>query len=287
MTKKKITAFCILSALLVQFVFPGAAAGPPTATQEEEKSNFFKDLLADDWAILSSPTRIKAKHLLTWGSAALITAVLVKNDETLFSRAKRFQEKHKWIDDWSPQITKLGDGTINLGVAGVFYLCGVILKDKKAKKTGELGIMSLIHAGVVVQLLKHLTGRKRPEAAPYGEDHWEGPAGFFKRYKNHSDMYYDSFFSGHTITAWSIAAVVAKMYNKSFIVPAICYSLAAAAGLSRVAENKHWFSDVFVGAVVGYAIGNFLVNKRWRRVAVLPLIQQDKIGLSFNYIFTP
>lgn len=287
MTKKKIIVSCILSALLFQFVFPGLAAENPTATQKEEKSNFFKNVLKDEWAILSSPARIKAKHLLTWGSAALVTAVLIKNDEELFSRVKSYQEKHEWIDDWSPKFTKLGDGTLNLGFAGFFYLCGVILKDKKAKKTGELGIMSLIHAAVVVQLVKHLTGRKRPEANPFGEDHWEGPAGFFKRYKNYSDMYYDSFFSGHTITAWSVATVIAKMYNKSFVVPALCYSLAAAAGLSRISENKHWFSDVFVGAVVGYAIGNFVVNKRWRRVAMLPLIQQDKIGLSFNYIFTP
>lgn len=286
MKQKKIVVLALALFLLCQVVFAAAAAEESPPKKEEKKTSFFKNLLEDEWEILTSPFRIKKKQLLTWGSAALITAVLINNDEEFYRDTKDFQAKNEWVDKFSLQARKLGDGTLNLGVAGGFYLCGVLFKSKKARKTGELSFMSLIHAGVVVQLVKHLTGRKRPEAAPVGEDHWEGPAGFFKRYKNHRDMYYDAFFSGHTVTAWSVATVIAKMYNRSFIVPALCYSLATLAGLSNVTEDKHWYSDVFVGAVIGYAIGRFVVKKRWQRVNIAPYIQHDKIGLSINYDLT-
>lgn len=285
MQKKKNVVFCVIFLLFFQVCFAAGIAEKSSTQEDEKKSSFFKNLLEDEWTILTSPFRIKGKHLLTWGSAVLITAVLIKNDEDLYRNTKEYQEKHEWVGELSSQLRKLGNGSLNLGVAGCFYLCGVLFKNNKAKKTAELSFMSLIHAGIVVQLVKHLAGRKRPEAAPVGEDHWEGPAGFFKRYKDHRDMYYDAFFSGHTITAWSIATVIAKMYNKSFIVPTLCYSLATLTGLSNVTEDKHWFSDVFVGAVIGYAIGNFVVKKRWKRINLAPLIRHDKIGLSIHYTF--
>ncbi len=264
----------------------GEAKEEETIQQTEKKSPFFKSLLQDQGEIWTSPFRIKGKHLFTLGSAALITAILIKNDETLYRETKEFQAEHEWVSDISSPARWLGDGNVNLGIAGGFFLWGVIFKNKKARKTAELGLMSLIHAGIVVQLVKHLAGRKRPEAAPVGEDHWEGPAGFFKRYEEHRDMYYDAFFSGHTVTAWSLATVIAKMYNKTPVVPIICYSLATIAGLSNVTEDAHWFSDVFVGALVGYAIGSMVVRNRWsNRFQVVPMVSGDKIGLSLNYRF--
>ncbi len=269
-----------------QFIFVEAVAEQPAVdTKEtgEKKSSFFKDLLEDEGKILTAPFRMKGKSMLTWGSVALITAVLIKNDEELYRRTKVYRQEHEWVDWLSPRVTVLGDGGLNLGIAACFYVSGVIFKDEKAKETAKLSLMSLIHAGVLVQLLKHLAGRQRPKAAN-GEDHWEGPAGFFKRYKDNRDMFYDAFPSGHAITAWSAATVIAHMYNKSFVVPALCYSLATLASLSRVTEDEHWYSDVFIGAVLGFAIGKLVVKKRGRRFNAAPLIQGDKIGLSIYYL---
>lgn len=284
--RKKFLIFILILFLTLQVGFGSDGSEESSSQTEEKKTPFFKALFEDEWVILTSPFRIKGKHLLTWGSAALITAVLIKNDEELYRDTKNYQQKHGWVDELSPKMRWFGDGNVNLGIAGGFYLCGVVFKSKKARKTAELSLMSLIHAGVAVQLVKHLAGRKRPEAAPVGEDHWEGPAGFFKRYKDHRDMYYDAFFSGHTVTAFSVATVIAKMYNKPFIVPALCYTLASLAGLSNVTEDAHWLSDVFVGALVGYAIGNFVVKKRWKRLHVVPLVQHNKVGLSINFLLT-
>jgi membrane-associated phospholipid phosphatase len=35
----------------------------------------------------------------------------------------------------------------------------------------------------------------------------------------------------------------------------LCYAFATGTAWSRVYDNKHWPSDVFIGAALGYAIG--------------------------------
>ena len=61
-----------------------------------------------------------------------------------------------------------------------------------------------------------------------------------------------SFPSGHTATAFMVATMLSKEYGH--ISPWVSvggYSVATATGLMRMANNKHWLSDVMVGAGVG------------------------------------
>jgi len=72
-----------------------------------------------------------------------------------------------------------------------------------------------------------------------------------------------SFWSGHTTTAFSAAAAagyVAQMrgYPSWPWVYAVGFTAAGAVAYLRVAGDKHWMTDVVVGAVVGTGIG-FLV----------------------------
>lgn len=86
-----------------------------------------------------------------------------------------------------------------------------------------------------------------------------------------------SFPSGHTATAFMTATMLTKEYGSvSPWVGVGAYSVAAATGLMRVANNKHWLSDVLTGAGVG-----ILATEAgyW----ITDLIFKDK-GLSASYI---
>lgn len=251
-------------------------------TKENDDDPFFKALLKDEGEIWTAPLRFSLKDWALVAGMSVFTGYLISKDESIYSRFKAYQEKNKWVDDLSPMMTLLGDGNVSLGISGFFYLSGFVIKDEKAKDTGKLVLMSLIHSGVVVQLLKHLTGRQRPEAEN-GIDRWDGPSGFLKRYKDNRDMYYDSFPSGHTITVWSTATVIAHQYNKSVFVPILSYGLATLSGLSRITEDTHWLSDVFVGAVLGFAIGKFVYKKRSQKFVVMPLIGNGKTGINIGF----
>ena len=61
-----------------------------------------------------------------------------------------------------------------------------------------------------------------------------------------------SFPSGHTATAFMTATMLNKEYGyKSPWVGIGAYSVATATGLMRIANNKHWLSDVLAGAGIG------------------------------------
>ena len=62
------------------------------------------------------------------------------------------------------------------------------------------------------------------------------------------------------MTAFSIATVLASTYKDKKWVAILSYSLAGLAGLSRLNVDEHWASDVFVGAVLGIAIGKTIYN---------------------------
>lgn len=73
----------------------------------------------------------------------------------------------------------------------------------------------------------------------------------------------NSFPSGHTATAFMAATILHKEYGatKSYWYSVAGYSLAAATGVCRVLNNRHWVSDVLVGAGIGIVsveLGYFL-----------------------------
>lgn len=64
---------------------------------------------------------------------------------------------------------------------------------------------------------------------------------------------HNSFPSGHTQISFASATHIAVAYGWLASVPS--YSLAVFTGLSRLADNAHWFSDVVAGAAVGTFFG--------------------------------
>lgn len=73
-----------------------------------------------------------------------------------------------------------------------------------------------------------------------------------------------SFPSGHTATVFMMATMLSKEYgHKSPWISVGAYTVAAATGLSRIANNRHWMSDVMVGAGIGILsteIGYYLAD---------------------------
>jgi hypothetical protein len=61
----------------------------------------------------------------------------------------------------------------------------------------------------------------------------------------------------------------------------LSYSTASLIGLSRITENKHWASDVLVGAAIGYLTGKQIVNN-YHRYAKLKAPKQPGNTVSFN-----
>lgn len=76
---------------------------------------------------------------------------------------------------------------------------------------------------------------------------------------------YTSFPSGHANTAFSVATGFAMQYKHIKWVPWVAYSLAGLTSLSRVYQDRHWASDIIIGAAIGHYITKTVINAENKR----------------------
>jgi len=147
-------------------------------------------------------------------------------------------------------ITSAGMGLVPLTLLAV----GKVRHDDYAIRTGLLSGEAFADGTVVDFALKAVTQRKRPRDVPAGAAFEDT---FFNRGK--SSVFGSSFPSGHAVSAFSLATVVARRYGHHRWVPWAAYGAATAISLSRVTTQSHFPSDIFVGGVLGYSIARFEV----------------------------
>lgn len=136
-------------------------------------------------------------------------------------------------------------------VAGGFYITGALTGSVRARRVGVLALEAKIANDIVVRGFKKSIGRKRPSSGSSDGDE-------FKPFGNS-----DSFPSGHTASAFTLATVVADNYESKWV-KYTSYGIATAVGLGRVNQGAHWVSDVAGGALVGIGVGK-LISRLERR----------------------
>ena len=234
---------------------------------------YCKSFLTDGRDILISPYRWNKYHWIAFSSVAVVTAFLFTQDASLQKIAQKNQNSFM---TWASRagMERLGSGIYTIPALGILYGVGAIVKNDKARYTALKGVEAYLMAFVSVQILKQLTHRHRPYMDdPPNPYLWDGP---FQPISN------SSFPSGHSANAFAIATVVATAYSKTIWVPIVCYTLAGLTAASRVYQNDHWFSDVFVGSVVGFAIGRTIMNNHIKKLKILP-VSHAGIGVMFIY----
>jgi membrane-associated phospholipid phosphatase len=151
--------------------------------------------------------------------------------------------------------------TFNLiGVPGAFIVSGgmyAIGRIGGVKSLADAGLHTgeaVVLAEAMTYLVKYAFGRERPYLA--GTDH-PGLFAFGRGFKGNA---YSSFPSGHASAAFASAgAVTAEVSSRwpkaTWVVAPVMYGSAAMVAWARLQSNKHWLSDVFLGAGMGTMIG--------------------------------
>ncbi|MBE0651686.1 MAG: phosphatase PAP2 family protein [Bacteroidales bacterium] len=144
-------------------------------------------------------------------------------------------------------LEPLGSGVYSFPFVAGFYFYGVATHNKKMMRVAMAATQAVIIGGVSVEVVKNIFGRVRPyQSVPANPRLWMGPT--------HIPNYV-SFPSGHTVVAFSLATVFASAYKDKPWVGILSYGLATGVGLSRIYNDKHWSSDVLLGAALGFAVG--------------------------------
>ena len=115
-------------------------------------------------------------------------------------------------------------------IVGALFVAGRFAPQGQFRSASYDFMQAMIVNGAYTSLLKYTVKRERPD----GSDSLSFP-------------------SGHTSTAFSLAAVASSHYGWKIGVPA--YALATGIGLSRIEQDRHHLSDVIAGATLGVIVG--------------------------------
>lgn len=237
---------------------------------------YFTLLWSDLKQQLTSPLRGNKQDWHRFAGLVAATAALSFADKPIQESVKKFTDSAKGIQKVSNYVTSFGGMYEAYTLIGLGAY-GIIFKSEKVKTTTLLATQSYITAGVIETVLKELTKRERPY---YIVPETGQPRGRFHGPFYGSGQSFKSFPSGHTTAAFAAATVYAMEYRKSIVIPIIAYSAATMVGISRITENKHWATDVLMGATLGYLCGRQVVNN-YHRYAKLK--SPKKAGsLTFN-----
>ena len=144
-------------------------------------------------------------------------------------------------------------GVVGLGTA--MWLGGLVANRPTIAASGLRAIKTITVSGFVTQAIKNAAGRARPDVPPNRRDDWQ-----LLRGARTPGGDYESMASGHTTAAFAFAAAVTaevklRAPEHARLVGITTYGLAALTAYSRMHDDRHWLSDVTVGAGVGVVTG--------------------------------
>ena len=205
------------------------------------------DLARDLWMTASAPAWMSGQDWLLAAGVMGIGGLLYAVDEDI-TRAALRNEGEPVFD----QVLDVGTFLEPLGLMGktnVWLAAGAVTSyfagwDRPKRMATEL-LYSQWIAGLFRAGTNKLVGRARPHRE-LGARHFAINDG-------------TSFPSGHASTIFQIATVLS--YHADWLPASIAlYGLAGTVAWQRIADEQHWASDVWLGAVSGWAITRLVVR---------------------------
>jgi membrane-associated phospholipid phosphatase len=219
------------------------------------------------------------ENLPAIGYISAITTALVFSDAQTHSAVKSFFRTTPSLKNYGKYAVYLGDGKVEFGVGGLLALYGLAFDDNRALRTGLQCTEALISNGIMVQILKRITGRESPLTATSKSGTWRFFPNIVKYQKNQPKYY--SFPSGHLSTAMATLTVIAENYPESNYVKPVGYSIVGLLGVGLVAKDMHWFSDFPLAAALGYEVGKIITSRN------SPVDQRAESSSNVNFSFMP
>lgn len=198
---------------------------------------FGRRMLWDTGYLLTAPVRWDGCDWAKFAAFGLATGGALGLDKPIDIASRVKHPRSNTEADIENAIQKFGEIAGIGGVVGGAYLFGLVTDNQTSKRMAfDIAEGLIITTVVFVEPLKLMTGRDRPNMS-------NGPYDWFTGGK--------SFPSGHTATAFSLAAGVSMYADDVWWVAVPAYTLATGVAYSRIRADAHFLSDVFVGATIG------------------------------------
>jgi membrane-associated phospholipid phosphatase len=233
------------------------------------------NILQDQKEIWTSPFRMNRQDAKWWIGFGAVTGALIATDHT----TSNWLENSAGQVRWGNRISNIGASYTLIPLVAGFYTYGVLADDPKPREVGVLGGEALLDSLIVVEILKVVAGRNRPDSTEHPGKFFDGGT---------------SFPSGHAIESWSLASLIAHEYKHTPMVGIVAYSLAGVVSAARFSAQKHFASDIVAGGAMGWFIGRYVYNthvnhaihhRAWLNPTVMPQIEPGSrtYGLALSF----
>lgn len=276
---RRLTALAAAAALALSAARTSAAATDPPAPDPAaaqtgdpgpSPQGFGRRLLEDLRILVAKRTHMDSGDWTDLGLAALAVGATA----TLDPRVRTWAQDHRSAssDNFAKAIRPFGSWGA-FATLGATWLAGKAWSKPSLVSTAEDGLEAgVIAAGLVTPVIKEVVGRERPS---YGAGHAS-----FSPFSGRA-----SFPSGDATLAFSVASVVAA-HASSFWLKGTAWGVAGLVGWERIHLDQHWASDVVAGALIGSAVGEWVVHRHepgpgWRvGWVVVPTVGPGAVGLQ-------
>lgn len=223
---------------------------PLLYTNAQSDSIFVSDfnaVLKLSAAYYTSPLHYDSKDWITFSSVIGLTALSTLADEEV----KNYSQKNQTnFQNNIFNIDKYYRLDYAIGSMVLLYGYGLIAEDDNTRKLAVKLAEATALASSITLVSKIAIGRARP---------FLGKDNYYTNSLNFKDDY-NSFPSEHTTLAFAYSSVMANEIDNIFWKVG-WYSAASLVGYARIYHNQHWFSDVLMGAAIGYFSGEFVNNQ--------------------------
>jgi len=163
------------------------------------------------------------------------------------------------------QLNRFGQVEVIAPVIGGLLAIGALTDRPAMVETGTRTALAIGIASVAVSVKKYPLGRERP----YENASFSG--GSLRPMSGSTALP-----SGHTAAAFALATSLADVVDHP-VADVAFYGLASGTAFARMADRKHWFSDVVAGAIVGTVSAKLAHG----RISIFGL-QAPRIGVGRN-----
>jgi membrane-associated phospholipid phosphatase len=210
--------------------------------QKEDARNFFragKDLF-------SFSSRLDNKDFNNFAAVTAATGIGFILDEPV----KTFTQNNKtrFLNNLAEMDRYYHIETISIAAISL-YGYGWLADKSEPRELGLKLTESVVYSMLLNLSVKAVIGRGRPFLEK----------GCMSFSPFNFDFETTSFPSGHTTLAFAFSTVMAAEYD-NLLWKTAWFTAAALVGGARIYHNVHWFSDVIMGAAIGYFVGDFVNN---------------------------
>lgn len=204
---------------------------------------YLKSIVTDLGYTATRPLHWQAKDYKRLGIVVGTAGLLMAGDYEIKQFFQRNQTKT--LSSGVRQIEPFGNAYSPYLIVGM-YLAGVVTKKRDLEHASLMTAKSLVISTLLYTATKVVIRRQRPS---FGDN----PFNYHPPFSG--DKQHTSFPSGHMLTVTTVATALSEIYGEKHPwVPWVAYGIAGLTGVSRLYDNRHWSSDVWIGASLGYFV---------------------------------